>query len=155
MQPINYFETFINSITFLHKDEISKQLQTISTKYFKNMIKIKAMKLPYGGWEIKAKGIKKQWIKAYIIDEGFTFKIYWYNSNEFLRWVATIITHELAILYDAPVWSGKDLQIIKENNKWYTTFKDYIEELEIDGPSDVKDIMIKKSLSKKIRKNFL
>jgi len=155
MDSIDYFETFINSTILMDKDKVDEQLQAISIKYFKNVIKIKAMNLPYGGWEIVAKGIRKQWVKAYIIDEGYTFKIYWYNSNEFLRWVATVIMHELARTYNATVWSGQDLQITAPEEEWYTTFKDYIEGLEINGPPDAKEIMIKRCIPRKVRRKFL
>lgn len=150
---ISYYETFINSQGFLDKHEVHKKLHQISEMYFKGFVKIRQMKeLTYGGWEIKATGLRNQWVKSYIIDEGYTFKIYWYNSNEFLRWVSTIIMHELALEYDATVFSGKDLQITKPDDAWYKTFKSYMKHLSIDpGP---RNALIKNTIPKRIQKAF-
>ncbi len=110
------------------------------------MVKIKQIPgLNFGGWEIKAKGLSDQWVKAYIIEEGYTFKIYWYNSNEFLRWVATIIMHELAMEYKASVFSGKNLEVIEPEKSWFKTFKEYAKRV------DSRDI---KNLPEKIKKVF-
>lgn len=154
MDIISYFETFINSDTILDKNQIKKDLKGISDKYFKEMVKIKDMKLPYGGWEFNAKCLRNQWVKAYIIDEGYTFKIYFYNSNEFLKWVATIVMHELAIKYNATVFSGRNLTITRPDNAFYKTFKGYMEELKINGPKDSKQVLIKHTIPRKIRKVF-
>jgi len=145
MDMISYFETYINSKTFLNKKDVNADIKKISEKHFRRMVKIKFHNLPFGGWEIRAKGLRNLWVKAYIIDEGYTFKIYWYNSNEFLRWVATIIVYELALLYNSNVFSGKNLKIIISDNTWYKTFKDYASTL---------DNIYLHHLPKKIKKVF-
>jgi len=137
---ISYFETFINSKIFLDKTIIDKKLKQFTKEYFKDVIKIKTLNLPYGGWEIKANGLKKQWVKAFIIDEGLTFKIYWYNSNEFLRWAATVIMHELAFEYKASVFSGQDLEIIKPEKAWFKEFKEYAKNID---PNKINSLPIK------------
>jgi len=142
---ISYFETFINSKTFLNKTIIDAKLKQLTKEYFKDIIKIKMMELPYGGWEIKAVGLKSQWVKAYIIEEGFVFKIYWYNSNEFLRWVATVIMHEIASEYNAGVFSGQNLEVIKPEKAWFKTFKEYTKSIDYDRIKD---------LPPKIKKKF-
>jgi hypothetical protein len=154
MDIISYFETFINSKTLLEKDALTAKLKEISEKHFRNIVKIKAIDLPYGGWEIKAKGLRNQWVKAYVIDEGYTFKIYWYNSNEFLRWVATIVMHELALEFDAEVFSGRNLEVGEPEDAWYDTFKGYIEHIKVVGPSDAKQNLMKNTIPRKIRKAF-
>ncbi len=137
MDIISYFETFIKSKTFLNKIIIDEKLKQFTKNYFKGVIKIKTLDLPYGGWEIKATGLKNQWVKAYIIDEGYTFKIYWYNSNEFLRWVATVIMHELAYEYNAGVFSGQNLEVIKPEKAWFKTFKEYVKSIDYDKVKDL------------------
>jgi Zn-dependent M16 (insulinase) family peptidase len=151
MDIISYFETFINSKEFISKYAINKYLDEICQKYFKGFVKIKKIRLHYGGWEIKAKGLRNQWVKAYVIDEGFTFKIYWWNSNEFLRWVANIIMHELAVRYNATVFSGKNLQITHPDEAYYKTFDKYLEKQFNDEEREE----VLKSLPNKIKRAFL
>lgn len=137
MDIISYFETFINSKTFLNKMVIDTKLKQFAKDYFKGVVKIKTLNLPFGGWEIKATGLKNQWVKAYIIKEGFVFKIYWYNSNEFLRWVATVIMHELASEYKAGVFSNQNLEVIKPEKAWFKEFKDYAKSIDYDKVKDL------------------
>lgn len=151
---ISYFETFINSDCKLDKVDVNDKIKIISNKYFENVVKIKALNLPYGGWEIRAKGLKNQWVKAYIIDEGFTFKLYWHNSNEFLGWVVTIIMHELAIYYNSTVYSGRDLRVVEPEKSYFKTFKGYLDNLNIAGPEDAKSTLIQNTIPKIIRKKF-
>lgn len=154
MEIIPYFETFINSKDMLNKAAVNEKLNAIDKKYFKGLVKLKLLRLHYGGWEISAKGLKNQWIKAYIIDEGYTFKIYWYNSNEFLRWVATIIMHELAVEYKAEVYSGRNLEVCEPEDGYLDSFDKYVDNIRVYGPPDAKNNLVTNTIPRKIRKKF-
>lgn len=154
MEYISYFETFINSQTSLERKDIHLKLKEISKKYFRGIIKIKQLGMSSGGWEFRAKGLKDQWIKVYIKDEGYTLKIYWYNSNEFLRWVATIIMHEIAYSYDARAFSGRNLKISRPYEDWYDTFKEYIDNTLVSGTIEARQNLVHNKIPNRIKKAF-